>query len=88
VASAAADRDRLFVGAGTVVRTVDLARLEPSGEWRVPEPVAGLASSPGGSHLYVAQTGAVSWHDSATGAARGRADVSGLVGLHGLAAAA
>ncbi|MCM0675715.1 hypothetical protein NCC78_13595 [Micromonospora phytophila] len=83
-AHAAAGRDRLFVGAGTTVRTVDLARLSHASDWPVREPVTGLVLSPDGNRLYVGQTGAVSWHDSATGRELGRAAVPGLVGLHGV----
>ncbi|MGC5020681.1 YncE family protein [Micromonospora sp. DT47] len=82
---AAADRDRLFIGAGTMVRTVDLARLGLATEWPVREPVTGLVLSLDGKRLYVGQTDAVSWHDSATGTELGRAAVPGLVVLHGLA---
>lgn len=81
---AAADRDRLFVGAGRMVRTVDLARLGRSTEWPLSEPVNGLVPSPDGNRLYVGQADAVSWHDPVTGAELGRAAVPGLVVLRGL----
>jgi hypothetical protein len=82
---AAAGHDRLFVGAGTIVRTVDLARLGLATEWPVREPVTGLVLSHDGKRLYVGQADAVSWHDSATGTELGRAAVPGLVVLRGLA---
>ncbi|MEU5943345.1 hypothetical protein ABZ807_30230 [Micromonospora sp. NPDC047548] len=82
---AAADRERLFIGAGTMVRTVNLARPSLATEWPVREPVTGLVLSPDGKRLYVGQTDAVSWHDSATGTELGRAAVPGLVVVHGLA---
>ncbi|WP_231929474.1 YncE family protein [Micromonospora inositola] len=82
---AAADPDRLFIGAGTAVRTVGLARLRLAADWQVRERVAGLVLSPDSKRLYVGQTDAVSWHDSATGAELGRVAVPGLVVLHGLA---
>ncbi|SCL34433.1 hypothetical protein GA0070624_4987 [Micromonospora rhizosphaerae] len=82
---AVADRDRLLIGAGTVVRTMDLKRLALATEWPVREPVAGLVLSPDGKRLYMGQTDAVSWHDSATGAELGRAAVPGLVVVRGLA---
>ncbi|WP_233512352.1 YncE family protein [Micromonospora deserti] len=85
---AVADRDRLFVGAGTMVRTVDLAGLGLAAEWPVREPVTGLVLSPDRKRLYVGQTDAVSWHDPATGAELGRAPVPGLVVLHGAAGGA
>lgn len=82
---AAADRDRLFIGVGTAVRTVDLGRLGPATEWPVRQPVNGLVLTPDGQRLYVGQTDAVSWHDPATGTELGRAAVPGLVCLHSLA---
>ncbi|MEV0804894.1 hypothetical protein [Micromonospora sp. NPDC050200] len=82
---AVADRDRLFVGAGTVVRRMDLTRLGLAAEWPVREPVTGLVLSPDGNRLYVGQTDAVSWHDSATGTELGRAAVPGLAVVRGLA---
>ncbi|GAB3938595.1 YncE family protein [Micromonospora vulcania] len=82
---AAADRDRLVIGAGTTVRTVDLVRLGVSSEWSVRQPVTGLVLTPDGQRLYLGQTDAVSWHDPASGAELGRAAVPGLVGLRGLA---
>ncbi|PZG19209.1 hypothetical protein C1I95_12140 [Micromonospora craterilacus] len=82
-AYAAADRDRLFVGAGSQVRTVALDGLAAGAEWPVRDPVAGLVLSPDGSRLYVGQHAAVSWQDAATGSELGRAAVPGLVGLHG-----
>lgn len=82
---AAADRDRLYVGAGTTVRTVDLARFTATTDWPVREPVTGLVLSPDGKRIYVGQTNAVSWHDPATGRELGRAAVPGLVVLRGLA---
>ncbi|MEH1167725.1 hypothetical protein V6V47_20305 [Micromonospora sp. CPCC 205539] len=82
---AAADDGRLFVGAGRIVRTAHLADLGRATEWPVREPVAGLVLSPGGERLYVGQVGAVSWHDTATGAELGRVAVPGLVALHRLA---
>ncbi|WBB68476.1 hypothetical protein [Micromonospora sp. WMMD812] len=88
LAHSAADHDRLFVGAGPTVRTVDLARLGVAAEWPVPERVTGLVLSRDGARLYVGQPGAVSWHDPATGAELGRAAVTGLVGLRGLAGTA
>ncbi|MFU8871648.1 YncE family protein [Micromonospora sp. SL4-19] len=82
---AAADRDRLFVGADTVVRTVEVGRLGAGTTWSVREPVTGLVLSPDGKRLYVGQTGGVSWHDSTTGAELGRTGVPGLIGVRGLA---
>lgn len=82
---AVADRDRLFIGAGTMVRTVDLARLGFATDWPVREPVTGLVLSPDGKRLYVGQTDAVSWHDPATGTELGRAAVPGLAVLRSLA---
>ncbi|MFI6262546.1 YncE family protein [Micromonospora sp. NPDC051006] len=85
-AYAAADQDRLFVGSGPVLRTVDLAHLVPAAEWPVGEPVTGLVLNPDLGRLHVGQTASVSWHDSATGGELGRVAVPGLVGLRGLAA--
>ncbi|MCW3818186.1 hypothetical protein ONA91_27420 [Micromonospora sp. DR5-3] len=82
---AAADGERLFLGAGTVVRSLDLARLGPAAEWPVREAVTGLVLGPDGRRLYVGQTGAVSWHDPATGRELGRVAVPGLVAVRGLA---
>jgi DNA-binding beta-propeller fold protein YncE len=82
---AAADRDRLFIGAGAIVRTVDLARPGIATDWPVRGPVTGLVLSPDGKRLYVGQTDAVSWHDSATGTELGRVALPGLVVLRGLA---
>ncbi|WP_447137077.1 YncE family protein [Micromonospora sp. LZ34] len=87
-AHAAADGDRLFVGAGTTVRTVDLARLGPGTAWPVREPVTGLVLSPDGTRLHVGQRDAVSWHDPATGVERGRVAVPGLVALRSRAGGA
>ncbi|SCG52476.1 hypothetical protein GA0070609_2668 [Micromonospora echinaurantiaca] len=84
-AHVAADGNRLFLGAGTTVRTVDLADLGQAAQWPVREPVAGLVLSPGGNRLHVGQTRAVSWYDPATGRELGRAAVPGLVALHSLA---
>ncbi|MFU8852868.1 YncE family protein [Micromonospora sp. SL1-18] len=84
-AHAAAGHDRLFVGAGTAVRAMDGERLGAATGWSVREPVTGLVLSPDGRRLYVGQTDAVSWHDSATGEQLGRAEVPGLVVVHGLA---
>ncbi|HEX2774462.1 MAG TPA: hypothetical protein VHN18_18810 [Micromonosporaceae bacterium] len=84
-AHAAAGHDRLFIGAGTTVRTVDLARLRVATDWTVREPVTGLVMSPDAKRIYVGQADAVSWHDCATGAELGRAAVPGLVVLRGLA---
>ncbi|MFD2764873.1 YncE family protein [Micromonospora eburnea] len=82
---AAAGRDRLFVASGTAVRVVDVDALRDVTGWPVREPVTGLVLSPDGSRLYVGQTDAVSWHDPATGKELGRAEVPGLVAVHGLA---
>jgi hypothetical protein len=82
---AAADGDHLFIGAGPMVRTVDLPRLGVATDWPVREPVTGLVLSPDGKRLYVGQSDAVSWHDRATGMELGRAAVPGLTALHGLA---
>ncbi|MEU2611008.1 hypothetical protein ABZ570_05370 [Micromonospora sp. NPDC007271] len=82
---AAADRSRLFVGAGTTVRTVDIDRLDAGAAWSVREPVTGLVASPDGTRLHVGQTDAVSWHDPATGELLGRTTVPGLVRVRGLA---
>lgn len=82
-AYAAADRERLFLGAGAGVRTVDLADLAVTAERPVRDPVTGLILSPDGSRLYVGQNAAVAWHDPAAGGELGRAAVPGLVGLHG-----
>ncbi|WP_238447223.1 YncE family protein [Micromonospora sp. 4G55] len=84
-AHAAADSDRLFIGAGTVVRTTDLTRPGRSADWRVREPVSGLVLSRDGRRLYVGQKGGVSWHDPGTGTELGRVAVPRLVGVHGLA---
>ncbi|SCF08057.1 hypothetical protein GA0074695_3324 [Micromonospora viridifaciens] len=82
---AAAGHDRLFVGAGTAVRVVDVERLDAGTGWSVREPVTGLVSSPDGTRLHVGQTDAVSWHDPATGELLGRVAVPGLVRVRGLA---
>ncbi|MEU3453516.1 hypothetical protein ABZ671_07925 [Micromonospora sp. NPDC006766] len=82
---AAVGHDRLFVGTGTEVRTLDVERLSAAAGWPVREPVTGLVLSPDGRRLYVGQKNAVSWHDSATGEQLGRVEVPGLVVLHGLA---
>ncbi|MFJ8577865.1 YncE family protein [Micromonospora sp. NPDC093277] len=82
---ATAGHDRLFVAAGTTVRVVDVEALRDVAGWSVREPVTGLALSPDGNRLYLGQTDAVSWHDPATGAELGRAEVPGLVVVHGLA---
>ncbi|WP_433533016.1 YncE family protein [Micromonospora sp. CA-263727] len=82
-AYAAAGRDRLFVGAGSHVRTVALDGLAAGAGWPVRDRVTGLVLSPDGERLYVGQHAAVSWHDPATGAELGRITVPGLVGLHG-----
>ncbi|GAA4562661.1 hypothetical protein GCM10023176_04850 [Micromonospora coerulea] len=84
-AHAAADTDRLFIGAGTVVRAMDLTRLGRTADWRVREPVSGLVLSHDGRRLYVGQNDGVSWHDPGTGTELGRVAVPGLVGVHGLA---
>ncbi|MGW5669919.1 YncE family protein [Micromonospora sp. NPDC003776] len=84
-AYAAADGDRLFLAAGTTVRTLDAARLARTAEWRAREPVRGVVPGRDGTRLYLGQSGAVSWHDPATGAELGRVAVPGLVALHGLA---
>ncbi|MEU8262586.1 hypothetical protein AB0C02_18375 [Micromonospora sp. NPDC048999] len=84
-AHAAAGPDRLFVGAGTEVRALELERFGAASGWSVREPVTGLVLSPDGRHLYVGQKDAVSWHDPATGEQLGRAEVPGLVVVHGLA---
>ncbi|MFG2054355.1 YncE family protein [Micromonospora sp. NPDC048930] len=85
IAYAATDRDRLFLGAGPAVRTLDLDRLTPTTDWRARDPVRGLVPSPDGARLYLGQTGAVTWHDPATGTELGRVAVPGLVTLRGLA---
>ncbi|MFI2651476.1 YncE family protein [Micromonospora fulviviridis] len=87
-AHAAAGTDRLFLAAGTTVRALDLTRLTGTVDWKVREPVTGLATSRDGSRLYVGQRDAVSWHDPATGRELGRVPVPGLVGVHGLAGSA
>ncbi|PSK66312.1 hypothetical protein B0E53_01767 [Micromonospora sp. MH33] len=87
-AHAAAGTDRLFLVAGTTVRALDLTRLTGTVDWKVREPVTGLATSRDGSRLYVGQRDAVSWHDPATGRELGRVPVPGLVGVHGLAGSA
>ncbi|MBQ0892415.1 hypothetical protein KBX37_04745 [Micromonospora sp. U56] len=84
-AHAAADRDRLFIGAGTVVRTTDLTRPGRAADWRVREPVCGLVLSRDGRRLYVGQNDGVSWHDPGTGTELGRVVVPRLVGVRGLA---
>ncbi|MGR6319501.1 hypothetical protein Q2K19_28400 [Micromonospora soli] len=85
-AYAATDGRALFVGAGTAVRRIDLARLDAAAGWPVREPVTGLVSSADGSRLYVGQRDAVSWHDPATGRELGRVAVPGLVTVRGPAA--
>ncbi|TDC83657.1 hypothetical protein E1193_08235 [Micromonospora sp. KC606] len=80
-AYAVADRDRLFLGVGATLRTVDLAGLGVAAEWSVRDPITGLVRGPDGVRLYVGQNGAASWHDPATGKELGRATVPGLVGL-------
>ncbi|WP_231605857.1 YncE family protein [Micromonospora sp. HK10] len=86
-AYAATDGHALFVGAGTTVRAIDLARLDSTAEWTVHDPVAGLVAAPGGSRLYVGQRAAVSWHDPVTGRVLGRVPAPGLVAVRGPAAA-
>ncbi|WP_241825556.1 YncE family protein [Micromonospora sp. CB01531] len=82
---AAADSESLFLSSGTVVRRVDLEQLRPATDWSVRQPITGLVLSPDGKRLYVGQTGAVSWHDPATGNELGRVAVPGLVAVRGLA---
>ncbi|MFE9692148.1 YncE family protein [Micromonospora sp. NPDC005806] len=84
-AHATTDGRSLFVGAGTTVRSLDLAALDGAAGWPVREPVTGLVPSPDGSRLYVGQRDAVSWHDPATGRELGRVAVPGLVAVRGLA---
>ncbi|MGN9810229.1 YncE family protein [Micromonospora sp. BQ11] len=84
-AHAVADRDRLVIAAGPTVRTLDLAGLGVVADRSVGEAVTGLVFSPDGQRLYVGQSGAVSWHDAASGTELGRVAVPGLVGVHGLA---
>ncbi|MFF5217379.1 YncE family protein [Micromonospora sp. NPDC000442] len=82
-AYAAASAERLFVGAGTAVRAVDLAGLAVTAERATADPITGVVLSPDGSHLYLGQRAAVSWQDPVTGGELGRAAVPGLVGLYG-----
>ncbi|MFR9775432.1 YncE family protein [Micromonospora sp. MS34] len=84
-AHAATAGDRLFIGAGSTVRTLDAARLARTTDWQVREPVRGLVPSRDGARLHVGQTEAVSWHDPATGGQLGRVAVPGLVTVRGLA---
>ena len=83
--AAATDGSRLLLGAGTSVRVIDLTRWAVTTEWPVSEQIAGLVLSPDGKRVYIGQTGAVSWHDPATGAEQGRIAVPGLTTLTGLA---
>ncbi|TDB70344.1 hypothetical protein [Micromonospora sp. KC723] len=80
-AYAVAGRDRLFLGAGTTLRTVDLGGLGVAAERSVRDPITGLVRSLDGARLDLGQASAVSWHDPATGKELGPAAVSGLVGL-------
>ncbi|MBX7267345.1 hypothetical protein KIF24_15810 [Micromonospora sp. Llam7] len=88
-AYAVADGDRLFLGAGAgagagaALRTVDLAGLVVTTERPVRDALDGLVLSPDRARLYLAQHGAVTWQDPATGGELGRVAVPGLVGLHG-----
>ncbi|MBB5872526.1 hypothetical protein F4553_005960 [Allocatelliglobosispora scoriae] len=83
--AAATDGSRLLLGAGKSVRVVDLTRWAVAAEWPVDEEITGLVLSPDAKRVYVGQTGAVSWHDPATGAEQGRIAVPGLTTLKGLA---
>ncbi|MFV2102909.1 YncE family protein [Micromonospora sp. LOL_024] len=85
-AFAAADNERLFLGAGAAVRSVDLAGLTVAAHRPVGEPVTGLVLSGDGSRLYVGQRAAVAWQDPDSGGELGRAAVPGLRGLHGVSA--
>ncbi|WP_239543333.1 YncE family protein [Micromonospora terminaliae] len=87
-AHAAAGPDRLFLAAGTTVRTLDLTRLTGTLDFPVREPVSGLVAGRDGDRLYVGQRDSVSWHDPVTGRELGRVAVPGLVGVHGLAGSA
>lgn len=71
----------LYLGAGTGVTVVDLARLAVRSGWDTARPVRGLALSPDGARLYVGDPDAVRWFRPATGAALGRAAVAGLLSL-------
>ncbi|MEH0820765.1 MULTISPECIES: YncE family protein [unclassified Micromonospora] len=84
-AHAAADSDRLFIGAGTLVRTMDLTGPGRAADWWVGEPVCGLVLSRDGRRLYVGQNDGVSWHDPCTGTALGRVTVPRFAGVRGLA---
>ncbi|MFI7549235.1 YncE family protein [Micromonospora sediminimaris] len=81
-AFAAASAERLFLGAGTVVRAVELAGLAVTAERATADPVTGVLLSPDDTRLYLGQRAAVCWQDPVTGAELGRAAVPGLVGLH------
>jgi DNA-binding beta-propeller fold protein YncE len=81
VASAAATRAYVFVGAGPVVHVIGRDDLAVTATWQVGGAVQGLAVNADGSRLYVGLPGEVAWLDAGTGARQGSLAVPGLTGL-------
>jgi hypothetical protein len=77
------DGRRLYLGIGSQLHVVDLARLTEVAHWPAFGEVRGLALSADGRRLLVGYRGAVGWLDPATGAPLGRASVPGVTWLRG-----
>ncbi|MDY7083963.1 MAG: hypothetical protein SYR96_02540 [Actinomycetota bacterium] len=68
---------RLFAADGTTVHVLDGGGVTDT--WELPGAARGLCLSPDGSRLYAGVASAVAWLDAASGALRGRAQVTGPV---------
>jgi hypothetical protein len=77
----ALDGERLYLGIGSRVYTVDLTTLTVVARWDVAGVVRGLAASRDGSRLLIGYPGAVGWVDPVTGRQLGRVPVAGLTQL-------
>ncbi|MGH2693127.1 MAG: hypothetical protein ACRDHM_11625 [Actinomycetota bacterium] len=65
--AAAGPQERLFLGKGTALRSLDTSSLSVSGTWQMPHRITGLQPANDGRRLYVGQRGEILVVDTQTG---------------------